>query len=54
MNNPTYGKNFIKPLPESHNAAVDESLMMLQVRVRKGTNWEKALRTWLDSLEEIE
>ena len=40
--------NFIKALPETHNAAVDESLLILQVRVRKGSEWETSLREWLD------
>ena len=42
------GKNFIKRLPEGENAAVDESLLWLQFRVRKGTEWEKLFREWLE------
>jgi hypothetical protein len=42
-----FSKNFIKPLPDEENAAEDESLLYLQVRVRKGTEWEKYLRKWL-------
>ena len=42
------GKNFIKRLPDGENAAVDESLLWLQVRVRKGTEWETQLRKRLE------
>ncbi len=40
-------KSFIRRLPDGENAAVDESLLWLQVRVRKRTEWEKSLRQWL-------
>jgi len=40
-------KNFIKDLPENENCAIDESLLYLQVRVRKGTAWERILRSWV-------
>lgn len=42
------GKNFIKKLPDGENAAVDESLLWLQFRVRKGTEWEAIFREWLE------
>ena len=41
-------KNFIKRLPDGENAAIDESLLWLQVRVRKGTEWEEVLREFLE------
>jgi len=44
-------KNFIKPLPEGENAAVDESLFWIQIRVRKGTSWEKALRDFVEEAD---
>ena len=44
-------KNFIKPLPKGENAAVDESLLWLQVRVRKGTSWEQALRYFIEEAD---
>ena len=37
-------KNFIKPLPKNVDVAIDESLLVLQLRVRKGSGWEKRLR----------
>jgi len=43
-----FEKNFIKPLPDGENAAVDESLLWLQIRVRKGTEWETLVREWLE------
>lgn len=45
-------KNFIKKLPDGENAAIDESLLWIQVRVRKGTEWETKLRSWLDEMKE--
>ena len=46
-------KNFIKKLPDGQNAAIDESLLWLQFRVRKGTEWETLFREWLEeNLEE--
>ena len=44
-------ENFIKPLPEGENAAVDESLLLLQIRVRKGTSWENALRDFIEEAD---
>ena len=41
------GKNFIKELPEGENGAIDESLLWLQFRLRKGTEWENHFRLWM-------
>lgn len=45
-----FEKNFIRKLPEGENAAVDESLLLLQVRVRKGTVWEQELRGFIEEM----
>lgn len=42
------GKNLIKPLPDGENAAVDESLLWLQVRVRKRTEWGRLLKEFIE------
>ena len=47
MSKGTFGRNFIKELPEGENAAIDESLLSLQFRCRKGSLWEKYFRPWL-------
>ncbi len=44
-------KNFIKPLPAGEEAAVDESLLWLQLRVRKGSEWEAPLRGLIRVME---
>ena len=54
MSKPTYGKNFIKPLPEGHNAAIDESLLWYQVRARKGSEYEKQIRKFMESINNQE
>ena len=48
MSKTEYGRNFIKPLPEGHDAAIDESLLWLQIRVRKGSGYEKTVRAFID------
>ena len=47
----SFKKNFIKRLPEEYDMAIDESLLVLQVRVRKDTPWEDSLRKWIKKQE---
>ena len=42
-----YSKNFIKDLPEGEEVGMDESLLSLQFRCRKGSLWEKHFRLWM-------
>ena len=44
-------KNFIKKLPDGINGAKDESLLWLQLRLRKGTDWEKHFRVWFSLMQ---
>ena len=41
-------KNFIKALPEGKNAAIDESLLWLQLRVRKDSEWGHLLKEFIE------
>lgn len=45
-----FSKNFIKELPDGENGAVDESLLWLQFRLRKGSVWEKHFRLWFSMM----
>ena len=47
-------ENFIKELPDGENAAIDESLLWVQVRIRRDTEWETELRKWLAEMLEAE
>jgi len=49
----SFTKNFIKQLPEEYDMAIDESLLILQVRVRKGMSCEKSLRKWIKEQEKV-
>jgi len=42
-----WSKNFIKPIPDGWDVAIDESLLWLQVRTRKGSESEKKLREFI-------
>ena len=44
----TFEKNFIRPLPEGQDAAVDESLLWLQLRTRKRSEWGRLLKEFID------
>jgi len=46
----SFGKNFIKRLPDEYDMAIDEGLLVLQVRVRKGTDCADSLREWIKSV----
>lgn len=49
----SFGKNFIKRLPDEYDIAIDEGLLVLQVRVRKNTPWECELRKWIARHQEV-
>jgi len=39
-------KNFIKDFPEGEIGAIDETLLLKQLRFRKGTLWHKHFDLW--------
>jgi len=47
----SFGKNFIKRLPDEYDIAIDEGLLVLQVRVRKNIPVEDSLRKWIKKQE---
>lgn len=42
------GKNFIKPLPEGMDIAVDTSLLYIQIRARKDSESGRNLKKFID------